>query len=212
MYEKYLEPIRDKPLKMLEIGLGCNMDYGPGKSYYTWLEFLPNVDLYYIEYDKACVEKWAQVSLLLLLSEPKLTSTQQNMTNVKIYTGSQSDTDFLNKFINSSGGGFDIIIDDGGHTMEQQITSLDKLFPIVKPGGMYFCEDLQTSYMEGYGAVPGAKTMMGVISELLNDLNVNVQGAPPLQHEVGREMRSVECGEEICGFFKKELGKTEVRT
>jgi hypothetical protein len=48
VYEKYLEPIRDKPLKMLEIGLGCNMAYGPGKSYYTWLEFLPNVDLYYI--------------------------------------------------------------------------------------------------------------------------------------------------------------------
>jgi hypothetical protein len=64
VYEKYLEPIRDKPLKMLEIGLGCNMGYGPGKSYYTWLEFLPNVDLYYIEYDKECVEKWAQVKSL----------------------------------------------------------------------------------------------------------------------------------------------------
>jgi hypothetical protein len=61
VYEKYLEPIRDKPLKMLEIGLGCNMAYGPGKSYYTWLEFLPNVDLYYIEYDRGCVEKWAPV-------------------------------------------------------------------------------------------------------------------------------------------------------
>lgn len=195
MYDKYLEPIRDRPLKMLEIGLGCDMSYGPGKSYYTWLEFLPNVDLYYIEYNKECVEKWAQ-----------------NITDVKIYTGSQSDVDFLDKFINSSGGGFDIIIDDGGHTMEQQITSLERLFPIVKPGGMYFCEDLQTSYLASYGATPGAKTMMGVIQELLNDLNVNVDVAPPLQHEVGREMRSVECGEEICGFFKKELGKTEVRT
>ncbi len=96
--------------------------------------------------------------------------------------------------------------------MEQQITSLDTLFPIVKPGGMYFCEDLQTSYMEAYGAVPGAKTMMMVIQELLHDLNANVPVAPPLQHEIAREMRSVECGEEICGFFKKELGKTEVRT
>jgi hypothetical protein len=61
VYEKYLGPIRDKPLKMLEIGLGYNMDYGSGKSYYTWQEFLPDVDLYYIEYDRACVEKWAQV-------------------------------------------------------------------------------------------------------------------------------------------------------
>ena len=45
VYEKYLEPIRDRKLKMLEIGLGCNMNYGPGASYHTWLEFLPNVDL-----------------------------------------------------------------------------------------------------------------------------------------------------------------------
>jgi hypothetical protein len=134
------------------------------------------------------------------------------MTNVKINTGSQSDVDFLNKFINSPGGGFDIIIDDGEHTMEQQITSLERLFPIVKPGWIYFCEDLQTSYLEGYGATPGAKTMMGAIQELLHDLNMNIDGAPPLQHEVGREMRSVESGEEICAFFKKDLGKTEVRT
>lgn len=65
VYEKYLDPIRDQPLKMLEIGLGCNMEYGPGHSYYTWLEFLPNVDLYYIEYDKDCVEKWSQVCFSL---------------------------------------------------------------------------------------------------------------------------------------------------
>lgn len=45
VYEKHLEALRDKPLKMLEIGLGCDMEYGPGKSYYTWLEYLPNVDM-----------------------------------------------------------------------------------------------------------------------------------------------------------------------
>lgn len=69
VYEKYLEPIRDKPLKMLEIGLGCDMTYGPGKSYYTWLEFLPNVDMYYIEYNKECVEKWSQVISQLPIPE-----------------------------------------------------------------------------------------------------------------------------------------------
>ncbi len=194
VYEKYLEPIRDKPLKMLEIGLGCNMAYGPGKSYYTWLEFLPNVDLYYIEYDAACVEKWAQ-----------------NMTDVKIFTGDQANVDFLNTFIASSGGGFDIIIDDGGHTMNQQMTSLNTLFPIVKPGGIYFCEDLATSYLEGYGATEGQKTMMEMVGELLHDLNAGLWGAPERKNKVGEQMRSVECGEEICAFFKKELERTEIR-
>ena len=32
LYEKYLEPIKDKPLRLLEVGLGCDMPYGPGKS------------------------------------------------------------------------------------------------------------------------------------------------------------------------------------
>lgn len=60
MYQKYLEPMREKKIKMLEIGLGCNMGYGPGASYYLWLEYLPNVELYYIEYDAACAEKWKE--------------------------------------------------------------------------------------------------------------------------------------------------------
>ncbi|CZT11713.1 uncharacterized protein RCO7_08685 [Rhynchosporium graminicola] len=196
MYEKYLDPVRDRPLKMLEIALGCNMAYGPGKSYYTWLEFLPRVDLYYIEYDGACVEKWSK-----------------DMTNVKVFTGDQADARFLETFISASGGGFDIIIDDGGHFMNQQLTSLNKLFPIVKPGGIYFIEDLATSYQEGYGATEGKPTMIGMVKELLDDLNRNV-GGPGLKdgNNVGKEMSSIECGEEICAFFKKDLGITEIRS
>lgn len=32
MYEKYLEPVRHSRLRLLEIGLGCKMAYGPGHS------------------------------------------------------------------------------------------------------------------------------------------------------------------------------------
>ncbi|KAB5514882.1 hypothetical protein GE09DRAFT_588054 [Coniochaeta sp. 2T2.1] len=106
MYEKYLEPLRDKKVKMLEIGLGCDMSYGPGKSYYTWLEFFPNVDLYYIEYDAACAEKW-----------------KHKTDRATIFAGDQADRTFLRKFIEESGGNFDIIIDDGGHQMNQQLIS-----------------------------------------------------------------------------------------
>jgi hypothetical protein len=104
-----------------------------------------------------------------------------------------------------------IIIDDGGHTMNQQMTSLNTLFPIVKPGGIYFCEDLATSYLEGFGATEGQKTMMEMIAELLHDLNAGLWGAPERKNKVGEQMRSVECGEEICAFFKKELERTEIR-
>lgn len=32
MYQKYLPAIRNRKIKMLEIGLGCDMSYGPGAS------------------------------------------------------------------------------------------------------------------------------------------------------------------------------------
>src|SRR5450432_4049187 len=92
MYQKYFEPMRDQPLKMLEIGLGCDMNYGPGASYYTWLEYFPNVDLYYIEYDKACAEKWAS-----------------STTGATIFSGDQADIPFLKDFLVQTGGNFDVI-------------------------------------------------------------------------------------------------------
>lgn len=33
LYSKYLAPVRYERLRLLEIGLGCNMRYGPGHSF-----------------------------------------------------------------------------------------------------------------------------------------------------------------------------------
>ena len=45
----------------------------------------------------------------------------------------------------------DILIDDGGHKMTQQIVTFEELFPHVQPNGVYLCEDLHTSYISDYG-------------------------------------------------------------
>jgi len=45
----------------------------------------------------------------------------------------------------------DIIIDDGGHSMVQQITSFEVLFPYLKSPGVYLTEDLHTSYWDPFG-------------------------------------------------------------
>jgi Methyltransferase domain len=45
----------------------------------------------------------------------------------------------------------DILIDDGGHQMAQQITTFEELFPHVQPHGVYLCEDLHTSYLFSFG-------------------------------------------------------------
>lgn len=68
----------------------------------------------------------------------------------EIYTGSQSDPDFWAEFSREVGA-IDVVLDDGGHTYQQQIVTCECLLPSVKDGGMMVVEDTHTSYMEGFG-------------------------------------------------------------
>ena len=62
MYGIFLFPLRfaaHRP-KILEIGLGCDMNYGPGASAKVWQSLLPQAELWEAEYDKSCVAKARQ--------------------------------------------------------------------------------------------------------------------------------------------------------
>ncbi|KAM5342842.1 hypothetical protein ACJ41O_013808 [Fusarium nematophilum] len=188
MYDKYLKPLQAKPVKLLEIGLGCNMAYGPGASYYTWLEFLPGVELYFIENDVECAEKY-----------------KKETADARIAIGDQADIKFLQRFSTEATNGslFDVIIDDGGHFMKQQITSLEQLWKVIKPGGVYVIEDLQTSYWENYHGDPSARdtrkhTTMKYLYGVLDDLMAGWTKKP-----ISRELEAVECMAEICALRKK---------
>ena len=70
--------------------------------------------------------------------------------NVSIFIGDQEDRAFLRKLMKKVGP-VDIIIDDGGHTMGQQITTFEETYPYVREGGIYLAEDLHTSYWHEFG-------------------------------------------------------------
>lgn len=90
--------------------------------------------------------------------------------------------------------------------MHQQMTSLQQLWRIVKPGGVYFCEDLQTSYMDFYGGgnaavQTGGLTMMAFIGQMIEDMTA----APRRQNfEGAEEVIHVDCSREVCAFFKNQ--------
>jgi hypothetical protein len=67
-----------------------------------------------------------------------------------ILIGDQSDRRFLAE-VRERVPQVDIVIDDGGHTMEQQITSFEELYPHVQPEGVYLCEDIHTSFWPQFG-------------------------------------------------------------
>jgi hypothetical protein len=69
-------------------------------------------------------------------------------TTVEI--GDQSDPAFLGR-IGAEHGPFDLIVDDGGHKMHQQITGFRHLWPRLNDRGLYIVEDVHTSYWPGFG-------------------------------------------------------------
>ena len=64
---------------------------------------------------------------------------------IKIYIGDQENRNFL-KSLAKKIPRIDILIDDGGHTMKQQINTFDELFTQIDKNGVYLCENLLTSY------------------------------------------------------------------
>lgn len=69
---------------------------------------------------------------------------------IEVFVGDQQDRGFL-RSLASKLPRIDILIDDGGHTMKQQIATFEELFPRIDPRGVYLCEDLITSYWPDYG-------------------------------------------------------------
>ena len=58
--------------------------------------------------------------------------------NTHMYVGDQTDVELLKKIgsdATKNNGGFDVVIDDGGHLMNHQKDSLINLWRFVKPGG-----------------------------------------------------------------------------
>ena len=62
-----------------------------------------------------------------------------------IVIGDQGDRTFWKSF-KSGCEGLDIVIDDGGHSPEQQRITLEEMLPFIRPGGVYICEDVRGSF------------------------------------------------------------------
>lgn len=64
--------------------------------------------------------------------------------HIVTYQGDQGDRAFL-EHVASARGPFDVIIEDGSHAMHHQKQCAEWLWPHVRVGGVYVCEDLHTS-------------------------------------------------------------------
>jgi len=147
IYERYFEQFREKKPRFLEIGVQY------GGSLRMWEKYFANATIFGIDINPDC----------------KNLQTDE----IKILIGSQNDKIFLQD-ASKKLDNLDIIIDDGGHTMEQQINTFEILFPILNQGGIYICEDVESSYQNMYGGGPKRRgTFIEYSKNLIDKFNAN---------------------------------------
>ncbi|MGB8468136.1 MAG: class I SAM-dependent methyltransferase [Candidatus Babeliales bacterium] len=150
-YSHYFLHLRHKPIKFLEIGF-CQ-----GASARLWDEYFKKAELYFIDINPG------------VFDDAKGLSNRCHIDLIDQGNAAQLE-EYALKY-----GPFDIIIDDGGHTMHQQITSFETLFSHVAPGGMYIIEDMHTSYAKGDLAglyCPNCpKAAVNFLKDRIDDLN-----------------------------------------
>jgi len=128
-YEGYFGPIRESVKSFLEIGVYH------GASMRVWLEYFPNARVCGLD-DARWQKSW-----------------DFGTDRAAVILVDQCSRGCLAEVLKRTVDAFDIVLDDGGHTMWQQQVSLAGLLPGVKSGGLYVLEDLHSSFMPviGYG-------------------------------------------------------------
>ncbi|MDJ0632873.1 MAG: tetratricopeptide repeat protein [Xenococcaceae cyanobacterium MO_188.B29] len=125
IYDRHFSQFRNQDVYVLEIGVN------QGGSLQMWKDYFgTNAKIYGVDINYRCKDFEEE--------------------GIKIFIGSQEDRSFL-KSLKSQLPRIDILIDDGGHTMKQQIITFEELFPHISENGVYLCEDLHTSYWANYG-------------------------------------------------------------
>lgn len=147
-YDRFFSKYRGKDVTILEIGVFKGGSLQMWKNYFK--TSTNRVQVYGIDIDPYCK----------MFEED----------NIKIFIGSQEDREFLQE-VKKEIGKIDILIDDGGHTMNQQIVTFEELFDCVADDGIYLCEDLHTSYWSSYGGGYRGETFVEYSKNLIDYLH-----------------------------------------
>ncbi len=149
VYHRHLHKFVGRKVDILEIGIFS------GGSLEMWRSYLgAQCHVYGIDIEPAC-------------------KAYEN-DHVSVFIGDHADRAFWRPFKDSVKG-VDILIDDGGHTPEQQQTTLEEMLQHIRPGGVYICEDTTCAF----------NRFSAFASGLVNDLN-SWNPVPGLSDELER--------------------------
>jgi len=115
VYNRIMEPYRNKAKGILELGVGS------GDSLRMWKQYFSHAMIYGIDNNK---------------------NYKFSEHRIKVFIGNQEDTSFLLSVCNGIKSKFDFIIDDASHAPQKILQSYRFLITYLKIGGYYFIEDI----------------------------------------------------------------------
>ena len=146
IYESILKRFIKKKIILVEIGVGN------GGSLFMWKKFLGK-----------------KATIIGIDLNPD--SKKFEKFGFKIFIGDQADPNFWNKFYKQVGK-IDILIDDGGHTNLQQITTLMHSIEYIKNDGLIIIEDTHTSFMNYKGFKnPSKYSLINFTNKMIENLH-----------------------------------------
>lgn len=144
VYEEHFRPIRDAPVRMLEIGVYS------GASLCAWNEYFTN-NFKEIHGIDICPDRLAYT-----------------VNNYHVLDATEDSTpDIL-------GGTWDIVIDDGSHEPDHQFKTLSLFGRRINPGGFYIIEDIiHTSIANGLKMMGQEMGLTGQVYDMRHVKNRN---------------------------------------
>ena len=123
VYQPHFEDIKDKPLKILEVGIfkGVSMD--------SWRDYLPNATIYGLD-------------IFTRLSPDQIPALKKDRIEWAFCdsTGNDVSQTIVKKWGEEIK--FDVIIDDGLHTPIANAKTFENLIPFLDDSGVFFIEDV----------------------------------------------------------------------
>ncbi len=126
-YDQLFSPLRDKPIRLLEIGVQN------GGSLETWSDYFDNASL-----------------LIGCDIDPRCGNLNYNDPRINIVVG-DANSDVTYQKLLAITTEYDIVIDDGSHKSMDIINSFINYFPLLTPGGVFVIEDTCCLFMDEFG-------------------------------------------------------------
>jgi len=173
-YHQLFKDFRGKKITFVEIGI---LD---GGSLFMWRDYFgENARIIGIEYNKEAL-KWKKFGF-------------------EIFIGDQSSERFWKNFFLKVGH-VDIVLDDGGHTNEQQILTAVNCISNINDKGILVTEDTHTSYQMKFGN-PSKYSFIEWAKIICDNVNSRCKGINQSNLVFNKYVHSVRFFESIVAFY-----------